>query len=98
MADYTEIKGNRIQYLDSDPTLTSANEGQVWYNTATGTLKGLVQLQAWSSGANLSLARQGVGGAGTQAAALAFGGNAPPVTTATEEWTKAVAIQTITAS
>ena len=61
MADYTEIKGNRIQYLDSDPTLTSATEGQVWYNTATGTLKGLVQIKAWSSGGNMGTARYGFG-------------------------------------
>jgi hypothetical protein len=78
MADYTEIKGNRIQYLDSDPTLTSATEGQVWYNTATGTLKGLTQIKAFSSGANYPQGTYGViGGAGTQTAGLAFGGRNP---------------------
>ena len=86
MADYTEIKGNRIQYLDSDPTLTSANEGQVWYNTATGTLKGLVQLQAWSSGAPLSSPRHDAGGAGIQTAGLMFGGRNPGPLSATEEY------------
>jgi hypothetical protein len=76
MADYTEIKGNRIQYLDSDPTLTSATEGQVWYNTATGTLKGLTQIKAWSSGGNLPTATSNNGSAtqGTQTASLSFGG------------------------
>ena len=74
MADYTEIKGNRIQYLDSDPTLTSANEGQVWYNTATGTLKGLVQLQAWSSASSANTARFSAGGAGTLNASVVYGG------------------------
>jgi hypothetical protein len=46
---------------------------------------------------DLSTGRGEMGTAGTQTAALAFGGN-PPTTAATEEWTKAVAIQTITAS
>src|SRR5210317_493867 len=80
MADYTEIKGNRIQYLDSDPTLTSATEGQVWYNTATGTLKGLVQLQAWSSNAPTNSARRTPAGTGIQTAALAIGGGPTPST------------------
>jgi len=76
MADYTEIKGNRIQYLDSDPTLTSATEGQVWYNTATGTLKGLTQIKAWSSGGSIPTATNNNGSAtqGTQTASLSFGG------------------------
>src|SRR5210317_1511664 len=93
MADYTEIKGNRIQYLDSDPTLTSANEGQVWYNTTTGTLKGLVQLEAWSSGSPLSTTKRFMGSGsstGGQSAAIGFGGDASPPglneTNATEEY------------
>ena len=101
MADYTEIKGNRIQYLDSDPTLTSATEGQVWYNTATGTLKGLVQLQAWSSGSPLITGTQQHGAFGTQSAALSFGGiiSGPANTTNTEEyngsgWTSGGAMNT----
>src|SRR5210317_636728 len=106
MADYTEIKGNRIQYLDSDPTLTSATEGQVWYNTATGTLKGLVQLQAWSSSGSLSTARYGNGGAGTQTAGLSIAGNIGPGdvrTTAVEEyngsgWAAGAALPTATRS
>jgi hypothetical protein len=38
----------------------------------------------------VSTARYALGGAGTQASALAFGGEiTPPITTATEEWTGA---------
>jgi len=77
MADYTEIKGNRIQYLDSDPTLTSANEGQVWYNTATGTLKGLTQIKATSSGGNTPTNLYYPGGVGPTTATLAISGVGP---------------------
>jgi hypothetical protein len=38
---------------------------------------------------SLNTARYELAGAGTQAAALAFGGDTPPVTAATEEWTGA---------
>jgi len=37
MATYRQIKGYRIQVLASDPG--SPLEGQVWYNTTTGSLK-----------------------------------------------------------
>ena len=88
MADYSSIKGNRIQYLSSDPTLDSNSEGQVWYNSTTGSLKGLVQIKATSSGGNMGTARYGVGGAGTQTAGLGFGGRAGgPSLNATEEYT-----------
>src|SRR6056300_13422 len=77
MADYTEIKGNRIQYLYSDPTLTSATEGQVWYNTATGTLKGLTQIKATSSGGNTPSNLYYPGGVGPTTATLAISGVGP---------------------
>ena len=35
----------------------------------------------------MSLARRQLGGAGTTSAGLVFGGNTPPFTTATEEFT-----------
>ena len=88
MADYSSIKGNRVQYLTSDPTLDSNSEGQVWYNSTTGSLKGLVHIKAWSSGGSMNTARaQGVS-VGTQPAAIAFNG-APgsPVGTKSEEYT-----------
>ena len=36
MAEYKTIKGFKVQSLASDP---SAPEGQVWYNTTSGTFK-----------------------------------------------------------
>jgi len=57
MSDYESIRGTRVKYLTSDPTLNSSTEGQVWYNSTSGTNKALVQIKAWSSGGNLSTAR-----------------------------------------
>jgi len=83
MTDYSSIKGNRIQYLDSDPTLSSTNEGQVWYNNATGALKGLVQIKAWSSGANVPINIRNHMGTGPSTAGVLFGGFSPPITAIT---------------
>ena len=51
MANYNAIRGRLVQKLSSDPTLTSAYEGQVWYNSTESKLKGLVKLEAWASAA-----------------------------------------------
>ena len=74
MAEYESIHGTRVKYLSSDPTLDSSTEGQVWYNSTSGTNKALVQIKATSSGGNMSTPRGVLGGAGTQTAALGFGG------------------------
>ena len=51
MATYEELYGKRVKELSTDPTLDSSYEGQVWYNSATGTLRSLVafaaSLQDW---------------------------------------------------
>ena len=76
MAAYKEIKGINIQKLSADPP--APIEGQVWYNTTSGTLKGLKNNPgSWSTGGNLNTARRLLAGAGTQTAALAFGGKTP---------------------
>ena len=46
MAEYESIHGTRVRYLSSDPTLDSSTEGQVWYNSTSGTNKALVQIKA----------------------------------------------------
>ena len=87
MATYEEIYGKRVDVLDADPTLTSATEGQVWYNSTSGTLKSVVAFESVAAGSNLGTARNGVAGAGSQTAALAFGGDvSPPVTNLNEEY------------
>ena len=75
MADYVDIYGKRVKVLDSDPTLTSSYEGQVWYNSTTGTLKSLLSSAAWSSSTPMITARSQVAGAGLQTAGLAMGGS-----------------------
>jgi len=78
MTTYNQLAGLRVNYLGSDPTLNTGNEGQVWYNSTSGTLKSLVQIKAWSSASNLPAATRFLAGAGTQTAGLAFGGLTVP--------------------
>ena len=88
MATYEEIYGKRVKDFDSDPTLDSSYEGQVWYNSATGTLKSVVALSAWSSGSPLTTGRNRAMGAGTNTAAVTAGGYAgsPTSSNLTEEY------------
>ena len=78
MADYKNIKGFNIQYLDSDPP--NPIEGQMWFNSTTQTLKGVevggAPAGTWASGGILNTARSSSGAAGaTNSAALVFGGS-----------------------
>ena len=85
MADYINIKGSTIQYLDSDPA--NPVVGQVWYNSTTQTLKGTTAGSgAWSSGGALNTARAYMGGAGSQTAGIVYGGENPSVTANTEKY------------
>ena len=87
MATYEEIYGKRVKEFDSDPTLESSYEGQVWYDKSSGVLKSVVTFESVSAGSNLGTARNGLAGAGSQTAALAFGGDvSPPITNLTEEY------------
>src|SRR5210317_1913817 len=86
MTEYAGIRGTRVKYLASDPTLNTSTEGQVWYNSTEGVLKSLVQIKAWSAGSNMNTARSALGGSGTQTAGLGFGGSIPGASNATEEY------------
>ena len=87
MATYEELYGKRVKDFDSDPTLESSYEGQVWYDKSSGVLKSVVAFESVSAGSNLNTARNGLAGAGSQTAALAFGGDiSPPITNLTEEY------------
>jgi len=79
MAKYKSLKGQSIQVLTADPP--APVEGQVWVVANPGTasvMKGYalrtVAEGTWASGGNLNTARRSLGGAGTQAAGLAFSG------------------------
>ena len=87
MADYQDIKGLRVKYLSADPSTATA--GEVWYNSTSGTLKGSIVTEGWSSGSPLVTAIYYNVGAGTQTSALSFQGTAgpnPSTTTQTEEY------------
>lgn len=86
MTTYKEIFGKYIKNYSSDPT--DDVEGQVWYNSTTGVFKTNVSLGAvWASGGSLGTARYGLAGAGSQTAALGFGGYSTAGSAATEEFT-----------
>ena len=84
MTNYKSLLGQKIKKVSSDPS--NPLEGQIWYNTTSGTLKGLPQLQAWSSASPLSTARQAVGGIGTQSANLVVGGYVTAESALVEEY------------
>ena len=86
MATYYGTYGQKVQYLASDPS--DPQIGQVWYNSTSAVLKVRqeVATNSWAAGGSLNSARQGLGGAGIQTAALAFGGFAGGVTGATESY------------
>jgi hypothetical protein len=85
MSDYVGIQGQAVINTGTDPS-PNVN-GQVWYNNATYAFKisNEIAAGAWSTGGNLTLARDNLAGAGIQTAGLAFGGG-PPNSNATEEY------------
>ena len=78
MADYIGIKGVHIPIVSSDPSNLTA--GEIWYNTTSNTLKayGAQGTGAWSSGTATPTAMFGGNAAGTNTAALTWGGYFPP--------------------
>jgi hypothetical protein len=80
MANYTEIQGQNILIVSSDPS--NPIEGQIWYNSTTNTLKGYqILAAAWASGGALPSAVFDNAAAGIQTAALNFLGNSPVINT-----------------
>ena len=85
MTTYKELFGKAVKYLSTDPTTEA--EGQVWYNSTSGTFKSVVAGAAWSSGASMIRTASGQFSCatGTQTAALVAGGYSP-YTNLTEEY------------
>jgi len=77
VATYYDIFGQKVQYLSSDPA--NLTEGQVWYNSTSNTAKveGF-QTAAWATGGVYPTNSSTMSGAGTQTAAIAFGGRVYP--------------------
>lgn len=79
--------GSGIPAVASDPPAPTV--GDVWYNTTTNKFKYAgAGTGSWASGGNLNISRRGNGAAGTQTAAITFGGEAPggPYTLVTETY------------
>ena len=78
MADYKTLKGFKIKSLASDPTV---DLGQLWYNTASNTLKfDAIGAGAWASSNSMGTARRYLALMGTQTAAVTGGAGYPPMT------------------
>jgi len=87
MSEYKGIKGFSIQSLSADPA--DPNEGQVWYNSTSGSWKvtSVTTAGSWATGNPINTARSQGGGAGIFTAAVIFGGEVdPPLSNATEEF------------
>ena len=72
MSTYREIFGKKIKKVSSDPS--TGLDGEMWYNSGTGTLRALAVSQAWSSAApsiNTVATSQGFG---SQTDAVGAGG------------------------
>lgn len=84
MTTYKELHGTNIEVRSSDPT--NPVEGQVWYNSTTGALKGasVPTSGSWATGGDLNTARYVPGGGGTKDAGIIFGGSVGPSVANTE--------------
>ncbi len=76
MATYRELVGKKIKKVTSDPS--NSIDGQMWYNSTTGALRGLALTSAWSSASQLGTGRYLSGGFGSQTAGVVTMGAIPP--------------------
>ena len=84
MSTYREIVGKKIKKVSSDPS--SGTDGEMWYNSTTGTLRGPGIIEAFASGGRLATGRFATAGAGSQTAALVAGGYSTTQLNLTEEY------------
>ena len=85
MATYENLHGRRVNVVSSNPS--NPKEGEVWYNSTLGLLKGYVLGPATvESSGNVNTGRSQAGGVGTMTAGIMFGGETPSLTGATEEF------------
>ena len=75
MAAYKDLVGQKITKVTSNPG--EPKTGQMWYNSTSGTLRGLGIVSAWASASPLITGRHGLAGGGTQTASAFWGGDGP---------------------
>ena len=73
MSTYREIIGKKIKKVSSDPS--SGLDGEMWYNSTTGTLRGRAIIEAWVSTSPMSSPRATMAGGGTNTSAITTGKN-----------------------
>ena len=85
MAAYKDLIGQKITKVTSNPG--EPKTGQMWYNSTTGTLKGLSVVEAFSAGGPATTARWGAMSFGSQTAGVMAAGNTATARTGvTEEY------------
>ena len=88
----TSFSGNSINMNMGTGSLglpvyaNTGSAGNLWFDPATSTIKFSYLGSVWSEGGALITARRGLGGAGIQNEALAFGGGNPAAVACTEEY------------
>jgi hypothetical protein len=82
MSTYQNIKGLKVPSIASDPS--PATEGQLWYNTASNTLKYTSQAGSWAAGNDLNTRRVDSRAAGTTNALLIDCGGLTPASGPTD--------------
>ena len=87
MADYKDIVGTTVR--SNAGVLTSAKDGELFYDATNLNFiyrnQNITSAGTWRTGGNMNTARRNLAAAGTQTAALGFGGR-PPAVAHTEEY------------
>jgi hypothetical protein len=78
MSTYQELKGLKVKFLDSATSGDRATEGEIFYNSSGPNVASHIATGAWSAGSNTLDTTNAAGPAGTQTAAISFGGRNPP--------------------
>jgi hypothetical protein len=78
MATYRELVGKKIKKVTSDPS--DSIDGQMWYNSTTGAIRGLAINEGWSSAPSLGTGAYLAGSFGTQTAGVKICGTKHPGT------------------
>ena len=78
MSTYKALVGKKIKSVSSDPS--DSVDGQMWYNTTTGSLRGLAVTEAWTSAPNIGTARYSAAAFGSQTAGVISMGTIYPGT------------------
>ena len=84
MAAYKDLVGQKITKVTSNPG--EPKTGQMWYNSTSGSLKGLGVVEAFSSASPLTTGRFNSGAGGTASATWIAGGYEPSASNKTEEF------------